>query len=76
MSLPHPGTPIADGVTASIVRKDTAQSEDLLVLSRILGHASIATTASFYGHVRPSMLQRLAQRMDDLLRDASGTGWG
>jgi integrase len=42
--------------------------EDLFVVSRVLGHTSVATTASFYGHVRPAMLQRSAERMDELLR--------
>ena len=44
--------------------------EDLFVVSRVLGHTSVATTASFYGHVRPAMLQRSADRMDELLRRA------
>jgi integrase len=45
--------------------------EDLFVVSRILGHTSIATTASFYGHVRPAMLRRSADRMDELLGHTS-----
>jgi integrase len=49
------------------------EGEDLFVVSRILGHASISTTAAFYSHVQPSMLQRSADRMDDLMRRASGT---
>ena len=36
--------------------------EDLFVVSRILGHTSVATTASFYGHVQPAMLRRSADR--------------
>jgi site-specific recombinase XerC len=48
-------------------------SEDLFVVSRILGHTSVATTASFYGHAQPSMLRRSAERMDELMRKASGT---
>jgi site-specific recombinase XerD len=47
--------------------------EDLFVVSRILGHASVATTAAFYGHVQAAMLRRSADRMDDLMRRASGT---
>ncbi len=47
--------------------------EDLFVVSRILGHTSVATTASFYGHVQPAMLRRSADRMDELMRKASGT---
>jgi len=42
------------------------------VVSRVLGRASIATTASFYAHVQPSMLRRSADRMDKLLGKASG----
>ena len=47
--------------------------EDLFVVSRILGHTSVATTAGFYGHVQPAMLRRSADRMDELMRNASGT---
>jgi integrase len=47
--------------------------EDLFVVSRVLGHTSVATTASFYGHVRPLMLRRSADRMDELLsRQSAG----
>ena len=46
--------------------------EDLFVVSRVLGHTSVATTASFYGHVQPAMLQRSADRMDALLAAAAG----
>ena len=46
--------------------------EDLFVVSRVLGHTSVATTASFYGHVRPAMLRRSAERMDELLSRAAG----
>jgi integrase len=47
--------------------------EDLSLVSRSLGHASVATTASFYGHLRPAMLQRSAERMDEPMRRATGT---
>jgi integrase len=50
--------------------------EDLFVVSRILGHKSIATTASFYGHVQPAMLRRSADRMDELMRKASDSRVG
>ena len=46
--------------------------EDLFVVSRVLGHTSVATTASFYGHVRPATLRRSAERMDELLSRAAG----
>jgi hypothetical protein len=47
--------------------------EDQFVVSRILGHTSVATTASFYGHVQPAMLRASADRMEELMRKASGT---
>ena len=37
-------------------------------MSRILGHASLATTADIYAHLTPAMLQRSADRMDAVLR--------
>jgi hypothetical protein len=40
--------------------------------SRILGHTSVATTASLRGRVQPSMLRRSADHMDELMRVASG----
>ena len=46
--------------------------EDLCAASRVLGHASTATTASFYSHVTPSMLRRFADRMDQVPGRASG----
>lgn len=51
-----------------------AAGEDLFVVSRILGHTSVATTARFYGHVRPSMLRGAASRMDAVMRDAAAGG--
>ena len=48
-----------------------AEGDDLFVVSRILGHSSVSTTAAFYGHVRPSMLQASADRMDELMRRAA-----
>ena len=49
------------------------EGEDLFVVSRMLGHTSVATTASFYGHVQPAMLRRSADRMDELMKRASGS---
>jgi integrase len=46
--------------------------EDLFVVSRILGHTSVATTASFYGHVQPVMLRGSAERMDELMTRGTG----
>jgi integrase len=41
--------------------------EDLGVVSRILGHADLATTADVYAHLTPAMLDRAAERMDAIL---------
>jgi integrase len=40
---------------------------------RILGHASIATTADIHGHLTDAILRRAAERTDAILgRRASG----
>jgi integrase len=41
--------------------------ESLDVVSRFLGHTTIATTADIYGHLTPAMLDRAAERMDAIL---------
>lgn len=41
--------------------------EDIAVVSRALGHASVAITADTYMHVTPAMQDRLAQRMEEAL---------
>ena len=41
--------------------------EDIAVVSRALGHASVAITADVYMHVTPAMKDRLAQRMEAVL---------
>ena len=41
--------------------------EDLGVVSRILGHSNLATTADVYAHLTPAMLDRAADRMDAIL---------
>jgi integrase len=41
--------------------------EDLGVVSRILGHADLATTADVYAHLTPAMLDRAADRMEAML---------
>lgn len=43
------------------------QGEELAVVSRILGHASITTTANVYGHLTDAMLGRAADRTDAIL---------
>ena len=42
--------------------------EELIVVSRALGHSTISTTADVYAHVTPATLQRSAERMDGILR--------
>ena len=44
--------------------------EDLGVLSSILGHADLSTTADVYAHLAPAMLDRAADRIDGVLGDA------
>ena len=34
--------------------------EELLVVSRMLGHSTISTTADIYAHITPAMLERTA----------------
>jgi hypothetical protein len=43
------------------------QGETIDVVSRILGHASITTTANVYGHLTDSMLGKAAERTDVIL---------
>ena len=43
------------------------QGEELAVVSRILGHASITTTVNVYGHLTDAMLGRAADRTDVIL---------
>ena len=38
-----------------------------MVVSRILGHSTISTTADVYAHVTPAMLDPTAERMDRIL---------
>ena len=37
------------------------------IVSRILGHADLSTTADVYAHLTPAMLDRAAARMDAIL---------
>ena len=41
--------------------------EELLVVSRMLGHSTISTTADIYAHITPATLERTADRMDGIL---------
>src|SRR4051794_33648728 len=42
--------------------------EDLAVVSRILGHADLRTTADTYAHLTARMSERAASRMDAIVR--------
>jgi integrase len=48
--------------------------EELAVVSRILGHASLATTADIYGHLTDAMLERAADRTDLILGQGQAAG--
>ena len=51
------------------------QGVDLAVVSRILGHASITTTANVYGHLTDAMVGRAAEGTDAILsRRVASTG--
>jgi hypothetical protein len=50
--------------------------EELIVVSRSLGHSTISTTADVYAHVTPATLQRSAERMDGILRRRTGIAYG
>jgi integrase len=43
------------------------QGEELAVVSRVLGHANLSTTADVYGHLTDAMLGRAAERTDTIL---------
>jgi integrase len=44
--------------------------EELGIVSRILGHSDISTTADVYAHLTRKMLGRAAARMEDVLGEA------
>jgi integrase len=48
--------------------------EELGVVSRILGHADLGTTANVYAHLTPAMLERSAARMDAILSPQKALG--
>ena len=41
--------------------------KDVSVVSRVLGHADVSTTANVYAHLTPAMLDRTASRIDGVL---------
>ena len=50
-----------------------AQGVDLLVISRILGHSQLSTTANVYTHVLPPAMRDAADMMDALLSSDNET---
>ena len=48
------------------------RGEDIAVISKQLGHSTLATTADIYAHLTPAGSQRVADRMDAILRPAAG----
>ena len=53
-----------------------AQGVDLLVISRILGHSQLSTTADIYTHVLPPAMRDAADTMDTLLNFTRDEGTG
>jgi len=41
--------------------------EDIVTISKLLGHASLRTTADIYAHLSPKTQRRAAERMDKIL---------
>lgn len=64
LGLPHQAFHDLRHAFATLMLED---GEDLGVVSRALGHTTLATTADVYGHVTPAMLDRAAARMDSIL---------
>jgi integrase len=62
--LPHQRFHDLRHARATLLLED---GEDLGVVSRILGHSQIATTADVYAHLTPAMLERSAARMEAIL---------
>ncbi len=49
--------------------------EELGVVSRILGHSNFGTTADVYANLTPAMSQRVAERLDSILRRPAAARW-
>jgi integrase len=54
-------------------RRGREQGEELTVVSRILGHSNLSTTADVYGHLTDAMLGRAADRTDVILGSRRAT---
>jgi len=64
VGLPHQRFHDLRHACATLLLED---GEELGLVSRILGHSQIATTADVYAHLTPAMLERSAARMDAIL---------
>ncbi|HUG95415.1 MAG TPA: tyrosine-type recombinase/integrase [Pleomorphomonadaceae bacterium] len=64
LGLPHQRFHDLRHAFATLMLED---GEDLAVVSRSLGHTTIATTADVYAHITPAMLDRAADRMESIL---------
>jgi integrase len=71
--LPHQRFHDLRHACATLLLED---GEELGVVSRILGHSQIATTADVYAHLTPAMLERSAARMDAILARRSEAASG
>jgi site-specific recombinase XerD len=45
----------------------TEAGVDLVTVSKLLGHASLSTTADLYAHMTPRIAQQAADRMEAIL---------
>jgi integrase len=45
-------------------RRSASKRDEVAVVSRVLGHAGLATTAGMYGHLTSAMLDGTAARTD------------
>jgi integrase len=63
--LPHQRFHDLRHACATVLLED---GEELGVVSKLLGHSTVSTTLDVYGHLTPAMTQRVADRMDGILR--------
>ena len=71
--LTTPAVPDLRHACATLLFED---GEEFGVVSRILGHSQIATTADVYAHLTPAMLERSGARMDAILAQRSEAASG
>ena len=70
-SLPHQRFHDLRHATATLLIE---AGEELGVVSKILGHSNLGTTADIYAHLTPAMSQRVADRLDTILRKPAAAG--